>query len=637
MKWFWDKFAQYCLHGKQLSHILMMFIALWLILASSLIGLSLNTSWRLEERGMAINEAGSLRKRVFYIALLIQQPANAAALAEEYNKFQKTIQHLKLLREGGFDRTEQHRLLTQKLINIENNFQAFQHQVQIYQQHKQNHEAFLHEAVKFTQSINELVSLIESDNTRNIRLLRWLQYMLLGMAWISAFASLKLLHQLVLKSLHRLNQGIEQIRERQFYIRLTEQGTSEFTQVVHGFNLMASELSKVYNNLEGLVAEKTHALRKKNYELAILYELASIFQENHEQSNLIKVFIEKMMAFSGASAAVLQIKKRHATDFEVVGSNGLSEAVLQQLRHNRCVGVPCRQLINDPEAICQTVKSQNHACFNSHGMEFCLAFTIRSAEEEIGILNLFSNTPLLLTEEDKQLIKTVCSQFGIAIERLRLNQLDKHMAILEERNLMARGLHDSIAQSLSFLNMQVQVLTKAMQDDKPQLVQQTLNFIDEGVKECYADVRELLSNFRIRLAREGFLSAIQSVMKRFEVQVGMTVEWILTGEVFELDDDEQLQIIFIVQEALSNIRKHAAADQVSVILEYQKEYLNLQIRDNGIGFDTHCLQQKEQQGHVGTSIMRERASKIDGKLQINSIPGQGTTIELTVYRPYNIN
>ncbi|MDF7675608.1 histidine kinase [Neisseriaceae bacterium ESL0693] len=636
MKRIWQRIEQSCLQGKKLSQILMVFIALWLILASMLIGLSLNTSWRLEERGMAINEAGSLRKRVFHIALLARQPEPEVALQTEYEAFESVIRHLKSLREGGFDRRGQHDLMTRKLDEIERHFHSFWYQARQFHQHKIKETAFIAEAEAFTQSINDLVLIIESDNTRNIRLLRWFQFSLLLMAWVSAFASLRLLHQLVLLPLYRLNKGIDHIREKQFYTRLNEQGTSEFGQVVHGFNLMASRLSDVYDNLEGLVAEKTHALRKKNYELAMLYEMTSIFQENQEQSDLIKVFLDRMMAFSGAKACVVQLKKRHATDFEVVGSSGLPESVLVHMQRHRCGCGACEQFGGDAD---RSGLPAERACEGNgcHLLGFCQAFPIKSAKEEIGILNLFAPVPLALTIDDKQLIETVAGQFGIAIERLRLNQLDTQMAVLEERNLMARGLHDSIAQSLSFLNMQVQVLLRAIKDDKPQLVQQTLNFIDEGIKECYADVRELLSNFRVRLAREGFLSAMQSVIVRFEKQTSIPVDWSLEGEPFELDDDEQLQVIFIVQEALSNIRKHARATQVQIKVVYDADRLCLRIQDNGVGFDPASLVQKELQGHVGTSIMRERAGKIDGQLQIVSAPRAGTTVELTLYRAHTVN
>ena len=214
------------------------------------------------------------------------------------------------------------------------------------------------------------------------------------------------------------------------------------------------------------------------------------------------------------------------------------------------------------------------------------------------------------------------------------NELDKQMAILEERNLLAQGLHDSIAQSLSFMNMQVQVLEKALSDKNDVQAAQTLDFIHEGIQQCYDDVRELLSNFRVRLVPEGLFSSLQGVLKRFEKQTAVAVDWSVEGKVYEVESDVQLQVVFIVQEALSNVRKHAAADLVQVLLQYKADRLNLRIQDNGIGFSEDILQRKEQQGHIGIHIMKERAGKINGQLMISAQAGSGTTVELTVPRQY---
>lgn len=634
MKKLWQSIDRSFLRGQQLSRVLMVFIAVWLVLATGLIGLSLNTSWRLEERGMAINEAGSLRKRVFHMMLLAEQPHDKKQLLNEYREFENILHHLKALRENGFGADARHLALKKQVDIIDNHFQSFWQQTIAYQQNHVPSRIFLAEAEAFTKAINDLVLIIEQDNTHNIRLLRWFQFSLLVMASVSALASFRLLHYLVIAPLNRLNEGIERIRNGHFQTRVDITQTNEFGQVAYGFNLMAAELSDVYGNLENLVAEKTQALRKKNHELAVLYDMTSVFQEHQELPILVQAFIHKIMTFSGATACVVQLKKRHSQIFEVAGSCGLPENIINDIRHFRCAQGHCRQMV-----CAEYVKTAspvdalpNNYCGIQHTFPHCLAFSIRSADDEVGILNLYSTTPLSINADNQQLISTVCSQFGIAIESLRLNEMDKQMAILEERNLMAQGLHDSIAQSLSFLNMQVQILEKALAEQQTTRVKQTLSFIDEGIQECYDDVRELLSNFRVRLAREGFVNSLRSVMSRFEQQTDIPVDCSVQGEEYELQTDEQLQMVFIVQEALSNIRKHAHANQVQIHLYYTDEGVRLTIRDNGDGFDVNSLAQKEMQGHVGTSIMKERAGKIDGQLKIISAARKGTTIELIVPR-----
>ena len=105
-----------------------------------------------------------------------------------------------------------------------------------------------------------------------------------------------------------------------------------------------------------------------------------------------------------------------------------------------------------------------------------------------------------LPQPQQHLIETLGNHLGVAIENQRLAARDRQFAVSEERNLMAQGLHDSIAQSLSFLNLQVQMLENALPADLNPQARENLAFIQAGVQECYEDVRELLLNFRALLA-----------------------------------------------------------------------------------------------------------------------------------------
>lgn len=638
MKNLWQKFDRSFLRGQKLSKVLVVLIAVWLFLATSLVGLSLNTSWRLEELGMAINEAGSLRKRVFYMVLVTKTPGAEQQFADEKRQFKEILGHLYELHDTGVMNGQRHKQLLTQVQEIEEQLQDFLADREAYLQGRLSGEAFLAQAREFTAVIDRLVLLIEQDNTHNIKLLRWLQVLVLMMAVLSAIVSLLLLHHLVISPLLRLNQGISQIGKGYFDTRLKVGTANEFGQVAQGFNLMAAKLYEVYDTLENRVAEQTQAVVKRNRELAVLYAMTSLFQEQHDLTVLVQIFMHKMKAFSGADACVVQLKNRHSQMLEVAGSDGLTEEQVDMFRDYRCDGGRCVRLhqsvVNYNNQSLVIHEENNHCCQMQQVLPFCLTFAVKSVEDEIGMLHLFALKPFALSEENQRLISTVCSQFGIAIESMRLNELDKQMAILEERNLMAQGLHDSIAQSLSFMNMQIQVLEKSLAEHKQEQAKQTLDFIHEGIQQCYDDVRELLSNFRVRLVSEGLISSLQEVMKRFEQQTDIVADWSVEGDVYEVESDVQLQVVFIVQEALSNVRKHAHADAVRVRLVYLADRLNLCIEDNGIGFAEDTLIQKGLHGHVGVHIMKERAGKINGELKIFARENNGVCVELMVPRQY---
>ncbi|MGB2833517.1 MAG: type IV pili methyl-accepting chemotaxis transducer N-terminal domain-containing protein [Methylotenera sp.] len=213
---------------------------------------------------------------------------------------------------------------------------------------------------------------------------------------------------------------------------------------------------------------------------------------------------------------------------------------------------------------------------------------------------------------------------SIEAKNKELAALDKEMAVSEERNLLAQELHDSIAQSLAFLNIQVQLLEQDLQQDKKAEAQKSLAQIREGVQESYDDVRELLVHFRTRIGSTDLETAIRSALDKFEGQTGIKTIFTTQGNAPLLQPEQVLQVMHIVQESLSNVRKHAKASKMDVKLTSAEKCV-IDIDDNGIGFDTS---RDTGDSHVGLRIMRERAHRIGAVLSFDSAQSKGTHIQL---------
>jgi nitrate/nitrite-specific signal transduction histidine kinase len=213
---------------------------------------------------------------------------------------------------------------------------------------------------------------------------------------------------------------------------------------------------------------------------------------------------------------------------------------------------------------------------------------------------------------------------SIEAKNRELAALDKAMAISEERNLFAQELHDSIAQSLAFLNIQIQMLQEDLQSDRIKEALKGLAQIREGVQESYDDVRELLLHFRTRIGSTDLQTAIRSALEKFEGQTGIKVIFEIRGNVPDFLPEQILQIMHIVQESLSNVRKHAKASQVKIGLSCVDQCV-IDIYDNGVGFDVSVDAGDD---HVGLRIMRERAQKIGAELIFESGKATGTHISL---------
>ncbi|MCB2034934.1 MAG: histidine kinase, partial [Ottowia sp.] len=171
-----------------------------------------------------------------------------------------------------------------------------------------------------------------------------------------------------------------------------------------------------------------------------------------------------------------------------------------------------------------------------------------------------------------------------ALEGLRAEALEREAAVGQERSLLARELHDSIAQSLAFLKIQLQLLRTAIERGQPEKIREALDELDEGLKGSIGDVRELLVHFRTRTNTGDIETALQETLQKFQHQSGVPVRLQMQGEGLPLPADVQVQVLHVVQEALSNVRKHAQATHVSLDVT-QGERWTFVVRDNGVGFN----------------------------------------------------
>jgi two-component system nitrate/nitrite sensor histidine kinase NarX len=253
-------------------------------------------------------------------------------------------------------------------------------------------------------------------------------------------------------------------------------------------------------------------------------------------------------------------------------------------------------------------------------------FPIRFRNQPLGVFNLYFSQTREFNSQERFMLETLGQHLGIAIENQLLVAREKEMAISEERNLLAQELHDSIAQSLAFLNLQAQMLQDSLKHDRIAEAREELARIREGIQESYDDVRELLVHFRMRLAQADIETTIRAALERFEGQTGIKVSLTQSGSGIPLSPEIQLQVLHIIQECLSNARKHSDAANVQVELHRGPVY-RFRVTDDGKGFDPESTATDL---HVGLSIMRERAHRIGGSLQVTSRPGHGTEVTLTL-------
>ena len=483
----------------------------------------------------------------------------------------------------------------------------------------------------FVAQTDALVRLIERDSETRTFWLRASQLALLALALGGTASLIYLTLILIIAPLGRLQHGMRRMKEKDFEVRLTVHSADEFGQLAHGFNQMADRLKTDYDSLESAVAHKTAALENQNRELALLYDASAFLQHPQALEPLCQGLLARICDYFEADGGAVRVLDASRNNLHMVAQQGMSAELVA---HEQCIKVGdclCGEAALRKVAVVHDLRKIDPgralAC-HRQGFATLSVFHIRAQQVHLGFFNLHFRHPKTFDAREQSLLETLGQLLGTAVENLRLGAREREMAVWEERNLVAQGLHDSIAQGLNFLNLQVQMLDQSVKDQKMDDVAEIVPLLRAGVQQSYEDVRELLHNFRSRLAEGNLIVSLESTIDKFRRQTGIEAELVADVDGAPFPREQQLQLLFIVQEALSNVRKHADAASVVVRLE-DRDNFTLSITDDGVGFDPAQLDDKGDV-HIGIHIMRERARRIDAALALTSQPGSGTSITLTL-------
>jgi two-component system nitrate/nitrite sensor histidine kinase NarX len=487
----------------------------------------------------------------------------------------------------------------------------------------------------FVREADRLVTMIEHDSEQRTLWLRGSQLMLLALALVGTVSVIYLFFNMIVAPVERLQAGMERMRERDFEVRLPVESKDEFGQLAYGFNQMADRLQGLYGGLKELVSNKTAALEEQNRELALLYDSAAYVQQQHSAQALCDGFLQRMIDYFKADGGSVRVLDPVRGNLHMLVHRGLSEEIVDS---EHCIKVGdclCGEAVQKKVSVVHDMRNmaQRHQLrCHREGYATVSVFHIHAQGQHLGFFNLHFRAPVTFNAAQRALLDTLGQLLGTAIENQRLAAREREMAVSEERNLVAQGLHDSIAQGLNFLNLQVQMLEQSVRGGQAAEIEAIVPALRAGVTESYQDVRELLNNFRSRLPDGNVAASLKETVEKFERQTGIAVRLEADSDGAPFPREQQLQLLFIAQEALSNIRKHAHASEVTVRLHDRQDFL-LSIEDNGAGFDPAALQAQDKNGgHVGLHIMRERAQRIEAQLRIDSRPGGGTRVEVRVPR-----
>ncbi len=582
-------------------------------------------SWQLDGGAAAVNEAGRMRMQANRraLAVALRDDASLPALAREFED------SLEVLRRGDAQRPLAMPVdenVTTRLAAVEEDWRRFH--TRWTEASTADREALLAQTAAFTADIDALVAAIERHLARWTALLHLLQIVTMTVAVLGSAVLLVTGYLYVLEPVGRLKQATARIADGDLGARVEDMTTDEFGSLAKCFNGMAGHLQSLYGDLEARVLQKTSELEEKRERLQALYDVTALAARAATLPELASGFARRVASVARADGVAVRWAAEDGDDYLMLACEGLPE---EMARGEQCVHAG-RCFCGSQEASPHT-RSIAVADVRPRGVKHCesagyasiVSLPIRLHERRMGEVDLFFHAAVAPTDAERSLLEALVAHLAGAMENLRLASLQKEAAVTEERAFIARELHDSIAQALAFVKIQVHLMRDAVDTGDLARAREVLVEIDTGVRECYGDVRELLMHFRTRPQGADIEPALRTTLRKFEHQSGVTAHFAMRGQGLPLPPDVQIHVLHIVQEALSNVRKHANARGVWLTVDRDPAW-RVEVRDDGGGFAAN----PSDEGRVGLRIMHERAERIGASLAVESARGRGTSVVLAL-------
>ena len=474
---------------------------------------------------------------------------------------------------------------------------------------------FLAVVPTFVGKVDILVRQIETDLEGRIQSLRLVLGIGFFVMMLLVVSALFLLNVEVFQPIARLGEVAKQVRTGNFTVRAESTGPDEIGQLGQAFNFMVDDLARLYGSLEKQVAEKTRDLERRNESLGLLYETTRTLAEKPLDADSLARVLELIRKVLGVESGVI-------CSIHAGAERGLplarDEAVVKA-----CMARDCELCAGNGGVTWRVEPGPT-------GERRVIGIPLVEGGVRYGVMPLVLPPNKGLEVWQMELAETLGRHVGAALAATERREEHRRLGVLEERAAIARELHDSLAQSLSYTKIQIARLAATLERDGggPQ-VATVLAELREGVAGAYRQLRELLTTFRLGLGEEGVAGALRDAVAEFERRSG--VHAVLVNDLLrvELSANEQVHVLQVVREALTNIEHHAHARNAWVALCRGGDgAIEVSIEDDGIGISDL----RSPHGHFGLSIMRDRAALVAGELSVEARTPGGTQVLLR-FRP----
>ncbi|MHA2708372.1 nitrate/nitrite two-component system sensor histidine kinase NarQ [Vibrio owensii] len=457
----------------------------------------------------------------------------------------------------------------------------------------QDRDKYLILVAGFVQQIDAFVFKLQNYSEQKLINLAWIGGLGLGGILCVSMFVVHFVRLEVVRPLRALVFASEQIQNRSFNVSLNVSSDNEMGILTRTFNRMANDLGKLYRGLEQAVDEKTRKLQHANQSLRVLYDSSKeltasrIYQENFQ------AILQHIASLEGIRAVKLEIDQ-----------------------------------IGEPNWILTEGEECRHECDNE-----CHSKSLTLDGEHLGYLHWKVGLPC----PNESLIDNFVQILSRAVYYNRAQRQAEQLLLMEERATIARELHDSLAQALSYLKIQVSLLKRSVKNipDEKAIAQtnQVIAELDTGLSAAYTQLRELLTTFRLTIKEGSFGQALQEMVSTLNDQTAAEISLNNKLSSTELDAHQQVHLLQLIREATINAIKHAQAKNIDIQCLDSEGTVTVTVTDDGIGFE----QQDEKLNHYGMSIMQERAARLHADLRIEAAKNNGCIVRLEFQHSKEVN
>ncbi|GLP95771.1 nitrate/nitrite two-component system sensor histidine kinase NarQ [Paraferrimonas sedimenticola] len=552
----------------KLTSTLLRLMLIFLVISASLSVFSIaNLAFSLGD-ARAINASGSLRMQSY--RLMFYANSGSEQALEKIQEFEVTLHSKELQHNLGWYSPD-------SLLN------QYQQVVDQWQQMKQfilleDSRSYAAQLIPFVATVDELVS--EMENFAKLKLIYLVVSLGIGLLIMIAMVlyAMRFTQRHLIGPINQLVGASQNMQRKEFDLQLGHYRFEEMAVLGEALDVSAKELDTLYKDLQKRVDDQTQALSRANRELTLLNSI--------------------LTQLRGSDPVNLRMQR------------GLNDLV-----NSGVVGFARLRFDAQPEN--DLVAHSGWPTEAEHVLELPVMFN----EEYLGVLQF---------ADYREDYKRFFEQVAVMVSRTMVIQQAfderEQYALIDERATIARELHDSLGQVLAFLKIQSKLLRRALPSEGlPAKAREPLQAIDDGVVTAYTQLRELLTTFRLTIREPDFQQALQTMVEQLQTDSDVPIE--LNNRIPPgcLLPAQLIHVLQVAREACINSLKHANANRIIINAQMlTNNRASVVVSDDGLGMEAVS----EKSGHFGMSIMQERASRLNGKISIDSEPQQGTIVSL---------